>query len=382
MATGGTQNYKRIGLAGGVPLEVLDEAIRQITYMGRADLPSIFSLRHFSHQTELSYTYLRSVIGRRRDPYKVFQISKRRGGKRNICVPETTLLVAQKWLHKYILSKQTPHWRSFAFHKDSSIVKCASVHCDASWIVKLDIQRFFESTNETKIFHVFKGLGYSSLVAFELARLCTRTYKSKRPELLKTQEYEPARYSIINSYRSELLGSLPQGAPTSPMLSNLACLSMDEELQLLAENYGCVYTRYADDITFSYHGSGFDRSEANKVIGKSYDILRRNNYIPNTFKTSVVPPGAKKIVLGLNVGGLEPRVSKEFRSKIEHHLWAINRFGLAGHSHSFGFKSMWGFKNHLMGKIAFVLQVDPRLGADYRLRFVEAFEHCGYSFSL
>src|ERR1019366_2128249 len=96
------------------------------------------------------------------------------------------------------------------------------------------------------------------------------------------------------------IGHLPQGAPTSPMLANLAVASFDKEVAAIAADASLVYTRYADDLFLSTRGD-FSRDRAAGVIGKVFESMGRIGLSPNVAKTRVSPPGTRKIVLGLGV---------------------------------------------------------------------------------
>ncbi|HEY0771541.1 MAG TPA: hypothetical protein VGD31_14545, partial [Sphingobacteriaceae bacterium] len=151
MAIGPPQIYFSKGLEKGIPQDVLFAAIEQARIVQNRGLPAILTLRHLTELTGVQYKYLREVVGRHRKPYKVFSISKHSGGKRIICVPEPSLMRVQRWINRNLLSKVQPHWRSFAYQSDSSIVWCAREHCGCHWLIKLDIQRFFESISEVKV---------------------------------------------------------------------------------------------------------------------------------------------------------------------------------------------------------------------------------------
>ena len=140
------------------------------------------------------------------------------------------------------------------------------MHCGCKWLVKVDVMQFFESISERQVYRVFLRLGYEPLVAFEAARVCTRlTNTGRRFTRHRWRNiFAPTRYSIEH-YRSARVGNLPQGAPTSPMLSNLVVWHLDEELTQLAAVKGMVYTRYADDLLFSTASAQYSRPGSSKL---------------------------------------------------------------------------------------------------------------------
>jgi len=172
------------------------------------------------------------------------------------------------------------------------------------------------------------------------------------------------KYSVIPAYVNRRIGYLPQGAPSSPMLSNLAVMDLDEELASVAERFGMVYTRYSDDIVFSTDAESFSRQTARQLIGESYQALRRAGLEPNTTKTTVVPPGARKVVLGLTVDTERPRIPRRRREDIETHVYAIRKFGPRAHMRHRGFNSVLGLRAYIEGTIAWVKGVEPKFGDD------------------
>ncbi|TGN09656.1 hypothetical protein EHS11_11215 [Leptospira ilyithenensis] len=101
------------------------------------------------------------------------------GGLRWIYIPNPQLNSLQYWIQKNILATRTPHFASQAYTKGNSVKKNASIHCNSEWMVKIDIKNFFESISELKLYKVFLNLGYSKLVSFCLARICTVQIKRK-----------------------------------------------------------------------------------------------------------------------------------------------------------------------------------------------------------
>ena len=125
------------------------------------------------------------------------------------------------------------------------------------------------------------------------------------------------------------MGHLPQGAPTSPMLANLAVSALDERLSMLAEKHGLIYTRYADDMMFSTNDNSWERSVTPNFIGAVYKELGAEGLSPNVAKTVVSSPGARRIVLGLLVDKDTPRLTRHFRSQLRQHLYTSRVLGLS-----------------------------------------------------
>lgn len=372
----------------------------------RAGLPVVFTLRHLSKIVGVDYHLLRASIERRREGanYRMFAIKKRSGGRRHIHQVTGELFKAQQFVNAEILQKLKPHPASFAFHAEGGIRACASEHCGARWLFQYDLKDFFYSISEADVFKVFVGAGYRPLLAFELARICTTTRlpdhlqhhlwprrRSKRHDLFEvgcrqdlatlldeahdengTEEWPwddafgddaPSASGDLQKYRFYIerrgaMGVLPQGAPSSPMLSNLAAIGLDEVLANFADQHGLMYTRYADDLTLS---AGGDLPEGMSVGGIQRAVIgaiRKSGFRENPKKTRIAGPGSKKIVLGLLVDGPVPRLSKDTYKRIDRHLHATQKYGLVEVASHEKFDSPIGFYNHLAGLIAFVKDVD------------------------
>jgi RNA-directed DNA polymerase len=329
----------------------------------RRKLPVIFTLRHLSKITNVDYLLLRKTVMRHREManYRVFTIKKRSGGRRYIHRVSKELFKVQQFINTEILQKITPHHASFAFHSEGGIHACALSHCGARWLFQYDLKDFFYSIDEIDIYNIFKKNGYRPLLAFELARICTTTALPE--DSFKLQNYKSRNLCNMSNYKfyknhRGLIGVLPQGAPTSPMLSNLAAFKLDNSLAELADKYGLIYTRYADDITFS-SSSSLPRGKIITDIHKAIiNAIRKNKFYENAKKTRIAGPGARKLVLGLLVDGAVPRIPKETYKRIERLLYAINKYTLLEVAKHEKFDTPYGLYNHLSGLLAFVKDVD------------------------
>ncbi|MDB0510591.1 reverse transcriptase family protein [Ralstonia solanacearum] len=363
-----SQRYLSEGKKSGAAQLVIDNAISQIELVldQNNNIPAILSLKHFSLRSRVGYKFLRSVVERKEENdkqgvqvYRYFNIRKKSGGTRTISIPHPQLLIAQKWLATNVLSKLSASNYSFAFSPGSNIVECAKKHIEANWLVKMDVKDFFGSISEIDVYRQFRKLKYQPLVAFELSRIVTWP-KSPRVDLPRW-ELDSVR-SSIGSYIHTEIGCLPQGAPTSPMLSNLVANALDEELSRVANKFGVRYTRYCDDLTFSTRRKSFDRNQAKALIEAATMTMLPLGFSPNEKKTVVIPPGARKQVLGLNVDGPVPTLSKEFKSKIRQHLFFLKKNGPAAHAADREFDTIWGLKRRLYGLADYAFMVEPEYG--------------------
>jgi RNA-directed DNA polymerase len=350
--------YRSIAAQRSIDPNIVERALKQAEVVERRNLPAILSLAHLAHLTGIKYSYLREIVERKTDPYKPFRIGKRKGGTRAIAAPEPLLLALQRWIAKNILSNMPVHNASCAYAPKSSPAKCAARHLGATWLIKLDIHDFFENITERAAWRVFRSAGYQPLVSMELARLCSRQPHGSHALDEKWYLRNLDRYSI-KPYRTRFLGSLPQGAPTSPMLANLASSHLDEALQALADRYGLVYTRYSDDIAFST-GATFDRKRAGLLILEAERLFLAFGHTLHRKKVSVAPPGARKIVLGLLVHGTQLRVTGTYRKRLADHVRGIERFGLGKHREHRHFASLWGMVRHVQGLLVYAESVEGK----------------------
>jgi RNA-directed DNA polymerase len=341
------------------------DAIRQ----KHRDLPIIFTLNHLAHLADVNAEFLQSVAHRQVDAYRVFRVKKRgtpdavprpERRYRTICVPHPQLMRVQRWIAQNVLQVTPLHHASFAFSKGRDLVASATKHAGAKWLVKMDVRHFFESVFEDAVYWVFRSMGYGALLSFQMARICTRLPDHSRGDprsLLGRGGGYP--------YRRHSKGHLPQGAPTSPMLANRAVEALDHRLESLATSSGWTYTRYADDLAFSRTTTS-SRAEAVRLIKKAERALIMSGLESHRQKATVVPPGSRKVLLGLLVDRDSPNLTKAFRNNIETHLYALNHpeIGPERHRQKRGFNSIIGMRRHVMGLIAFAHQVDERYASE------------------
>lgn len=365
-----SQRYRSQGRQEGVNDAVLNNALVAMGRIRAADprITPVLTLRHLSHLIDVSFLYLREIVARRaRRPYKVFHLKKRIPGRsrmRMICAPNGKLLKIQRWIVENILRYTTAHEVSYAFHPGSRPFDAAQEHCGCAWLLKIDLEDFFHSISEGRIAAVFANLGFAKLLSFELARLVTVGCERSDARL------DPAvRWPVIPYYQCKHEGMVPQGAPTSPMLSNLVMFRTDEILVRLAKAHGMKYTRYADDLAFSC-GPGKDLVHVRRFTRLVLDQLNYAGFRPNHRKTAIRGPGTRRIVLGMLVDSDRPRLTREFKDMIRLHLHylASPAHGPALHALARN-TSISGIFHHVRGLIAWSQIVEPDFGAAALKRF-------------
>ncbi|MGZ3749496.1 MAG: reverse transcriptase family protein [Pseudobdellovibrionaceae bacterium] len=307
-------------------------------HLASRNLPVVFTLNHLAILTSVDYKYLHAIVNRAIDPYRSHSIQKnRKKSPRYISIPHDPLLIVQKWINENILKKNSSHPSAMAYSPGSSIVFNAGRHVGSTWLVKTDIKDFFHSIDERRVYRVFKQMGYTDLLSLELARICTRVRHSEMYEVSSTQppiskhNFKCDKYKF---YNTELLGFLPQGAPTSPILSNLVFINTDERLCAIAEKDNYVYSRYADDIVFS--GQNFNRAQQSELLKKISQELWRAGFAINQEKTRIIPPGSRKIITGLIVDDSGIYLRRDFKHKVDHIIHACIKFGAKSTSSKLG----------------------------------------------
>ncbi|MBF0212418.1 MAG: RNA-directed DNA polymerase [Magnetococcales bacterium] len=329
-------------------------------------LPVILSLGHLAFATSNSHEVLHGIVKREVDPYRGFWIRKRSGGKRYICVPEGGLIRTQRWIHDHILcstwGKKSLSMAATAYVPGSSHIDNAKRHSGADCVLKLDITNFFETISERQVYHVFHGFGYRPLVAFYFSRLCTRVLDPKHdvrsPTVRwagKKKRWQTEANRKNNNYHT--VGHLPQGAPTSPMLANLVCFGLDLELQQIADSINLVYTRYADDMTFS--GSFTTKEQISQFICQVSAVVGKFGFSINQQKTSLSRTGGRKIVTGLSVEGDALRLPRAYKDAIRQELYYIERYGLSGHLERVGYANHLTYLMRLKGRIQYWFSIEP-----------------------
>lgn len=360
--------YYQQGVDLGVEPSALERASAERARLRAQGTYPILSLGHLASETGASYSYLREIVSRSRDPYRSIAIPKATGGTRPISAPEPILMDVQRWILRNILDKLPMHSASYAYQSKTSIVQCASQHIGARWLVKMDLHDFFGTVGEQSVYRVFRKLGYNKLVSFELARITTRT------EDLEGAHWRAA-YTVISDYAVAGLGVLPQGGPTSGSLANAAATRLDQLLQKFSLERSLSYTRYSDDLTFSSL-KAFDRPTAEAVVREVTGLVRKAGFVTHRAKTRIVPPGSRKVVLGLLVDD-SVRLMPEHRRRIEVHLRGCEKFGLANHAAHRKFDSVFALVDHLAGWLAFALGVDKVVALSWCRRFNKILEREG-----
>lgn len=250
------------------------------------------------------------------DPYEERFLPKSNGGTRLIAVPSEELKKLQKAILKgtKIGFSYSPH----AYIRGRSILTSANQHPNAISGFKLDIKDFFHSISEQKILDSWWHGDIRRLPAEEehLIRFIARVSTRRNPG--STED------STTNSH-------LPQGAPTSGLMSNIVGRHVDVSMWKIARRYGMRVTRYSDDILFTSPHK-LNRVVLEEALETAQGAIVKHGFSVNTSKTRILTPGARFESLGVMLGGESPRLSRTKRRKVESDIRAITKFGLLSHA--------------------------------------------------
>ncbi len=303
--------------------------------------------------------FYHATLTREIDPYKTIQVPKANGETRYLSNPARELSGYASWfLREHLNEPQLYHENAYAYLLGKSAVQCSKQHQNAVWIIKMDIKDFFHGIDERMVFWAFQNAGANRYRAFYLARLLTRLVSEPvdwLPEKYKGSA--PAKKGSRFRRNPNKLGFLPQGMPTSGAISNLVCYPLDVRFSEFAKRNNLTYTRYADDIVLSSRDE-FDRGKAERLLHSSIRLLEKFGFQHNSRKTKIIPPGARKLVLGVVVGEGRIRLTKQVRTNIDQMIWALNKYGLEKHAAHTSAQSPGFLINRLTGKLLWALEVD------------------------
>ena len=279
--------------------------------------------------------------------YKQFDIPKKIGDPRHICAPTGNLkniqrkLVDALWEHQKSIYEElgiNPNI-SHAFEKGKSIITNAKIHRNKRFVVNVDLKDFFDSVHIGRVCGFFEKNKYFSL---------------------------PYEVAITIAQLTCYQGKLPQGAPTSPIITNLMCQVLDMHLLSLAKKYRLDYTRYADDMTFSTNNKTFIEkwdlfyAELEKKINKA-------DFLINEKKTRIAYRDSKQVVTGLVVNkkiSVDHEYCRQIRA-MAHSLYTKGTYSVNG---------VEGNSKQLEGRFAFIDQIEKHNSADTSSKTRSAFK--------
>lgn len=257
-----------------------------------ADLPPVSSVNALAAMTGFNPGFIWSIIKRPRRHYRSFALPKGDGkGVRQIYAPKVGLKAIQSWLGGRWSSVYKAHESVHGFIPGRSHITAAQVHLGAQWVISTDIVNFFPSIEIERVKLALQSLGYRSGDGLDAlgSLLC-------------------------------LDGALTQGAPTSPVVSNVAFAGLDRTLSQLSKKYSARYTRYADDLVFS--GKGEIPLD---FRGEILAAVEKDGWTVSEEKTHSIQAPKRLKVHGLLVHGQSVRLTKGYRNRIRAYRHLLER---------------------------------------------------------
>jgi retron-type reverse transcriptase len=319
--------------------------------MNIIDFRQLSSLKAISINFGIALTYLESVIAQPDKFYTLLKIRKKGRSKykyRKVYKADEQLALFHSEIRSQIefniydrksqLKSEyvTPY--AYGFIKKRGIRENAKVHLNKTHLLNLDITDFFKSIKSRDVYNVFVRLGTPDDGAKILATLCT------------------------------LHNKLEEGLHTSPLISNIHCYDLDIQIAELAKKYKFLYSRYADDLTFSSN----TRVPYPKQIEK---ILNSFGFDLNYDKTRYSKKGQAQYVTGLSISNEKyPRIPKIMKSQLRTELYFMEKYGVASHCHKRGIdqNDISQELNRIQGWIWYMYGIEPELAAQYK----EIFDEC------
>jgi len=281
-------------------------------------LPYIFNVDHLASICGISPSLLHLFISNKRKAYSTFRLPKKKTGFRLINAPSKDMKLVQRWILDNILYKLNAGEYAHGFLPNKSIVTNASVHVGQELVLGIDLKDFFPSITLKRVIGLFQSIGYNEEISYALGELCTFNWR------------------------------LPQGAPTSPMISNLIAWGMDMELSKFCKKRNLNYSRYADDITIS---GGKNLPKYKTLI---YRKIEDEGFSINWDKVRLHGRGSSQRVTGLVVNekvSLDRKKKKKLRAKV-HNIVKNGPKIENRENNPF-------FKEQIFGELAFIKMVEP-----------------------
>lgn len=281
--------------------------------------------------------------------YQRWLVPKRDGSSRLISAPKPELKAVQRWIMREVTEHLPVHGAAHGFLKGRSILTNAEIHAGAKVIVKFDLLGFYPTVTVRRVRGLFRRAGLSEQIATLMAQLATESPR-------ETIETHGRTHYVATGPRS-----LPQGAPTSPSITNALCFRLDCRLSGLAKKLGARYTRYADDLTFSWHNAA--PTKIGGLMRAVKMIVKSEGFEVHGKKTRVMRNGGRQKVTGLvvNTAPADEPTARVPRSTVRHLRAAIKNREL-------GREGKGETLEHLKGLAAFVMMSDRAKGRAFMER--------------
>lgn len=284
---------------------IKQDEIRELGYDTDKFYP--FTMKHLLYYCNPNHVFHR---------YHQFKIKKKSGGFRQITAPRNqSFMMLLQTVNEILKAMYSPSDYAMGFTEERSVVTNASVHKGQNYVFNIDLKDFFPSVEQRRVLKRFgaKPFYFNPEIALLLSGLCSMRVKREQADETQTHDLD-----------KEFVYVLPQGAPTSPIITNMICDTLDRRLAGLARRFGLRYSRYADDITFSsmhyvYAEKGEFRKELARIIGSQ-------GFTINDTKTRLQKRGSRQEVTGIIVSD-KLNVTKKYVREIRSLLYIWEKYG-------------------------------------------------------
>jgi hypothetical protein len=299
----------------------------------------------------------RTVDAERLRNYRYAAVPRRSGLPRLIEAPKLRLKEIQRWILREILDHVPVHGAAQGFIAGRSVIDHARRHSGQPAVLRLDLTDFFASVSAGRVFGVFRLAGYDPAVAHVLTGLTTNAVPGHVWAVVKRAAAGAPVPATFRLGRRLATPHLPQGAPTSPALANLAAFRLDRRLSGLVAGNGLRYSRYADDLTFS---GGRLRRGWTGLEALVAEIARDEGFALNPDKSALRTAAARQQVCGIVVN-VTPNVPRTEYDRLKAILHNAALHGPAS-------QGVADRRAHLEGRIAWVASLSPARGEKLRRR--------------
>lgn len=248
--------------------------------------------------------------------YRQFKIKKKSGGFRQITAPRNqSFMMLLQSINEIMKAMYIPSGHAMGFTEKRSVVTNATVHKSQNYVFNIDLKDFFPSVEQGRVMKrlTLAPFNFSPQIALLISGICSMRVKREQPIETKKHDLDK-RFMYV----------LPQGAPTSPIITNMICDTLDRRLAGLAKRFGLHYTRYADDITFSsMHYVYSENGEFRKELVR---IIKSQNFTINETKTRLQKHGSRQEVTGIIVSD-KLNVTRKYVREIRSLLYIWEKYG-------------------------------------------------------
>ena len=290
-------------------MKTKEDLLSLLNRIKRAELEEIglqdqfhpFSVKHINYYCNPNNGFHR---------YHQFKVKKKSGGFRLITTPRNrSFMMMLSAVNELLKSLYTPSDYAMGFTEGRSVVSNANIHKGQNYVFNIDLKDFFPSIVQPRVWKRLQlaPFFFPEKIASLIAGMCS---------MRDVRFYEDGH--------QETIYVLPQGAPTSPIITNMICDKLDRRLAGLAKRFGLHYSRYADDITFSsmhyvYQNEGKFRKELTRIITDQCFTI-------NNDKTRLQKKGARQEVTGIIVSD-KLNVTQNYVRDIRNILYIWDRYG-------------------------------------------------------